>query len=219
MTAFASLQVWAGLPGAMQESRDQWPPLGNSSCFCRPSYSLYTTNTTTMSDEPPEIDAHKVSVEELCKRFKSNIEEGLTKEQVAEGQKEHGPNAIRSPPQVPIWVRLCCFCFCLEEIKKNGFSYGPEYQKNPAKTARVRRNGSTVEIPAEDLTLGDIVELKAGDMVPADIRIIKADGFEVIIINTVIIIIIIITIIISIADLINQQGGPVLPDWVIRTGF
>jgi len=132
-----------------------------------------------MSEEPPEIDAHKVSVEELCKRFKSNIEEGLTKEQVAEGQKEHGPNAIRSPPQVPIWVRLCCFCFCLEEIKKNGFSYGPEYQKNPAKTTRVRRNGSTVEIPAEDLTLGDIVELKAGDMVPADIRIIKADGFEV----------------------------------------
>jgi len=126
-----------------------------------------------------EVDAHKVSLEELCKRFNTNIESGLTKEQVAEGQKEHGPNQVKNPPQVPIWVRLCCFCFCLKEIKKNGFSYGPFYQKNPAKTTRVRRNGSTVEIPAEDLTLGDIVELKAGDLIPADIRIIKSDGFKV----------------------------------------
>ena len=92
---------------------------------------------------------------------------------------------MKNPPQVPIWVRLCCFCFCLKEIKKNGFSYGPFYQKNPAKTTRVRRNGSTVEIPAEDLTLGDIVELKAGDLIPADIRIIKSDGFKVFIIITI----------------------------------
>ena len=105
-----------------------------------------------------ETDAHKVSLEELCKRFNSNIEEGLTKEQVVEGQKEHGPNQIRN-------------------------------QKNPAKTARVRRNDSTVEIPAEDLLVGDIVEMKAG-IVPADIRIIKLDGFMVFTINIIIIIII-----------------------------
>ena len=135
-----------------------------------------------MSGEEREIDAHKVSLEELCKRFNTNVESGLTKEQVAEGQKEHGPNQIRNPPQVPIWVRLCCFCFCLKEIKKNGLSYGPEYQKNPAKSTHVRRNGSTVEISAEDLTVGDIVDLKAGDLVPADIRIIKSDGLKVIII-------------------------------------
>ena len=103
-----------------------------------------------------ETDAHKVSLEELCKRFNSNIEEGLTKEQVVEGQKEHGPNQIRN-------------------------------QKNPAKTARVRRNDLTVEIPAEDLTVGDIVEMKAGDVVPADIRIITSDGFMVIIIVIIII--------------------------------
>ena len=72
-----------------------------------------------------ETDAHKVSLEELYKRF--NIEEGLTKEQVAASQKEQGSNQIRNPPQVPIWVRLCCFCFCLEEIKKNGFSNKPGY--------------------------------------------------------------------------------------------
>ena len=36
-----------------------------------------------------------------------------------------------------------------------------------------------VEISAGDLTLGDIVEVKAGEMIPADIRIIKSDGFKV----------------------------------------
>ena len=41
-----------------------------------------------------------------------------------------------------------------------------------------------MEIPAEDLTVGDIVEMKA------DIRIIKSDGFMVITINIIIIIII-----------------------------
>ena len=40
-------------------------------------------------------------------------------------------------------------------------------------TITVRRNGELSEIPAEDLTVGDIVLLSAGDRVPADIRLIK----------------------------------------------
>ena len=134
-----------------------------------------------MSDQrgEVEIDAHKLSVEELCKRFNTNIESGLTKEQVVESKEEQGPNQVKNPPYVPIWVRLCCFCFCLDEIKENGFSSPPEFQENPAKTAHVRRNGSKVEISAADLTVGDIVEVKEGDLVPADIRIIKSDGFKV----------------------------------------
>ena len=36
-----------------------------------------------------------------------------------------------------------------------------------------------MEISASDLALGDIVEMKAGDMIRADIRIIKSDGFKV----------------------------------------
>ena len=126
-----------------------------------------------------DIDAHKVTLEELFKRLNTNVESGLSKEQVEEGLKEHGPNQLPTPPSVPIWIRVCCFCFCLDEIKKNGFSHGPQYHENPAKTAQVRRNGSTMEISAGDLTVGDIVELKTGDLIPADVRIIKSDGFKV----------------------------------------
>ncbi len=40
-------------------------------------------------------------------------------------------------------------------------------------TVTVKRNGELSEIPAENLTVGDIVLLSAGDRVPADIRLIK----------------------------------------------
>lgn len=45
--------------------------------------------------------------------------------------------------------------------------------------ATVIREGAKHMIPAEDVVLGDIVEVKGGDRVPADIRVIKAHGFKV----------------------------------------
>lgn len=35
------------------------------------------------------------------------------------------------------------------------------------------------ELPAEELVVGDIVEIKFGDRVPADIRVISAQGLKV----------------------------------------
>ncbi len=40
--------------------------------------------------------------------------------------------------------------------------------------ARVRRNGTTMIVSAETLVPGDIVELEAGDAVPADIRLVES---------------------------------------------
>ncbi len=42
-----------------------------------------------------------------------------------------------------------------------------------AETAVVRRNGEVTEIPAAELTLGDIVLLDAGRVVPADLRLVE----------------------------------------------
>src|SRR3954469_25168108 len=46
-------------------------------------------------------------------------------------------------------------------------------------TARVRRDGSEAEIPAEQLVVGDVVLLSAGDQVPADGRIVRASALQI----------------------------------------
>merc|ERR1712226_905085 len=45
--------------------------------------------------------------------------------------------------------------------------------------AVVRRNGEKITVKAAELTLGDIIEVKFGDRVPADLRVIEARGFKV----------------------------------------
>ncbi len=46
-------------------------------------------------------------------------------------------------------------------------------------TARVRRDGDAAEIPAEQLVVGDVVLLSAGDQVPADGRIVAASSLQI----------------------------------------
>ena len=45
--------------------------------------------------------------------------------------------------------------------------------------AIVLRGGGKHEVKAENLVVGDIVDVKFGDLVPADIRVIQASGFKV----------------------------------------
>jgi P-type Ca2+ transporter type 2C len=46
-------------------------------------------------------------------------------------------------------------------------------------TARVRRDGTEAEIPAEQLVVGDIVLIAAGDEVPADGRIVTSSALQI----------------------------------------
>lgn len=41
-------------------------------------------------------------------------------------------------------------------------------------TVCVTREGEKKEIPLEEIVVGDIVSLSAGDMLPADVRILRA---------------------------------------------
>ena len=41
------------------------------------------------------------------------------------------------------------------------------------------RDGQKINIKAEELTVGDVVEVKFGDRIPADIRVLEARGFKV----------------------------------------
>src|SRR6201991_891793 len=45
--------------------------------------------------------------------------------------------------------------------------------------ARVRRDGKLAQLPAEQLVPGDVVEIEAGDVVPADGRVLAAATLEV----------------------------------------
>merc|ERR1711953_570245 len=174
-----------------------------------------------------EIDVHRVSVDELCKRFTTSVEHGLTDAQALKGLQEHGPNALTPPPTIPEWVKFCqclfsgfamllwfgaILCFLAYGIQASAYEEPPDdnlylgivlsavvtvtgifsyYQE--AKSAKimesfknlvpqyavVRRNGEKITVKAAELTLGDIVEIKFGDRVPADLRVIEARGFKV----------------------------------------
>ena len=52
-------------------------------------------------------------------------------------------------------------------------------QKMAAATTKVLRDGKVCEIPSEDLTVGDVVLLEAGDAVPADGRIIESASLKI----------------------------------------
>ena len=52
-------------------------------------------------------------------------------------------------------------------------------KENLNKQANVIRDGQTVTILRREIVCGDIVEIKAGDEIPADLRIIQADGIKV----------------------------------------
>jgi len=53
------------------------------------------------------------------------------------------------------------------------------FKKLVPQTANVIRSGSQVQVDVTDLTVGDIVEVKYGDRIPADIRIIESSGLKV----------------------------------------
>ena len=46
-------------------------------------------------------------------------------------------------------------------------------------TARVRRDGVESQIPAEELVVGDVVLITAGDQIPADGRIVAASALQI----------------------------------------
>merc|ERR1712127_586841 len=174
-----------------------------------------------------EIDVHKVSQEELLKRFGVNLETGLTTEQAKQKFEEHGPNALTPPPTTPEWIKFCknlfsgfamllwtgaILCFVAYSIQASAFEEPPDdnlylgvvltavvtvtgvfsyYQES--KSAKIMesfknlvpqyalclRDGEKLTIKADELTVGDIVEIKFGDRCPADMRVLECRMFKV----------------------------------------
>ncbi|MED6278557.1 Sodium/potassium-transporting ATPase subunit alpha-3, partial [Characodon lateralis] len=53
------------------------------------------------------ITEHKMSVEEVCQKYNTDIVQGLTNAKAAEYLARDGPNALTPPPTTPEWVKFC----------------------------------------------------------------------------------------------------------------
>ncbi len=174
-----------------------------------------------------ELDVHKISLDELYKRFTTDPTKGLTSKQAKINYERDGPNALTPPPTTPEWVKFCknlfggfslllwvgaILCFIAYSIQATTFEEPPDdnlylgivltvvvivtgvfsyYQESKSSKimesfknmvpqyALCIRDGEKATLKAEELTIGDVVEVKFGDRIPADMRIIESRGFKV----------------------------------------
>ena len=90
----------------LESSKKSFPP--NLDTYHNPE-SFEFTDTQRMDNlkQELELDVHKVSLDELCKRFKTDLNRGLTDSQAKANFEEYGPNALTPPPTTPEWVKFC----------------------------------------------------------------------------------------------------------------
>ncbi|XP_053480787.1 sodium/potassium-transporting ATPase subunit alpha-3b [Ictalurus furcatus] len=173
------------------------------------------------------LTEHKMSVEEVCRKFQTDIVQGLTNAKAAEFLIRDGPNALTPPPTTPEWVKFCrqlfggfsillwtgaILCFLAYAIQAateddpsrdnlylgvvlsavviitGCFSYFQEaksskimesFKNMVPQQALVIREGEKMQINAEEVVAGDLVEVKGGDRIPADLRITSSHGCKV----------------------------------------
>ncbi|XP_069804873.1 sodium/potassium-transporting ATPase subunit alpha-3 isoform X2 [Dendropsophus ebraccatus] len=205
------------------------------------SYRVATTQDNKEGDSPQkkakkEMDdlkkevamtEHKMSVEEVCRKYNTDCVQGLTLSKAAEILARDGPNALTPPPTTPEWIKFCrqlfggfsillwigaILCFLAYGIQAGTeddpandnlylgivlaavviitgcFSYYQEaksskimesFKNMVPQQALVIREGEKMQLNAEEVVVGDLVEIKGGDRVPADLRIISAHGCKV----------------------------------------
>ncbi|XP_019645943.1 PREDICTED: sodium/potassium-transporting ATPase subunit alpha-1-like [Branchiostoma belcheri] len=107
-----------------------------------------------------DIDDHMISLEEFCTRYNTSTDVGLTRAMAAEVFERDGPNCLIPPRKTPKWVK---------DFVKDMFP----------KQTLVIRSGEPISVDIENVVVGDLVQLKGGDRIPADVRIVEADGFKI----------------------------------------
>jgi len=80
-----------------------------------------------------------------------------------------------SPANIIVIAVLILVSTLLEFIEEFRSNTAAEKLKEMVQTScTVIRNGKEIKVPVKEITIGDIVILSAGDMIPADVRIIKS---------------------------------------------
>ncbi|XP_039648588.1 sodium/potassium-transporting ATPase subunit alpha-1-like [Perca fluviatilis] len=174
-----------------------------------------------------DLDDHKLTLDELHRKYGTDLTRGLSNSRAKDILARDGPNALTPPPTTPEWVKfckqlfggfsmllwigaiLCFFAFTIQTITEDEaandnlylgvvlssvviisacFSYYQEakssrimdsFKKMVPQQALVIREGEKKMINAEEVVVGDLVEVKAGDRIPADVRVVSAHGCKV----------------------------------------
>lgn len=151
--------------------------------------------------------------ETIATLLNTDVQKGLTTEQVAYNKKKYGANVLPVEPirwwnilwkqcsslLVLIFVGLGIVSLLLGEITNAliiatcvltnlSFGFYQEYSTTQAiallkkyliSYVKVRRNNTTITIPSNDLVVGDILILEAGDRLFADIRIVAENNLMI----------------------------------------
>ncbi|MGH0148152.1 UNVERIFIED_CONTAM: hypothetical protein FKN15_012153 [Acipenser sinensis] len=131
-----------------------------------------------------DIDDHQLSFEELEMKYTTSVTKGMTSTMAAQVLERDGCNELKPPKGTPeyikfarqlagglqclMWVAavICFIAFGILMGQGNLTSYDDQ--------ATVFRDGQKFNINANQLVVGDLVEVKGGDRVPADVRIVSA---------------------------------------------
>ncbi|KAK5891457.1 hypothetical protein CgunFtcFv8_018708 [Champsocephalus gunnari] len=174
-----------------------------------------------------DLDDHKLTLDELHRKYGTDLARGLSNARAKEILLRDGPNALTPPPTTPEWVKFCrqlfggfsmllwigaLLCFLAYGIQAASedepandnlylgvvlsavviitgcFSYYQEAKSSKImdsfknlvpQQALVLRDGEKKNINAEEVVVGDLVEVKGGDRIPADLRVVSASGCKV----------------------------------------
>ncbi|KAM9604690.1 potassium-transporting ATPase alpha chain 2 [Trichechus inunguis] len=203
------------------DSKEKYRGLKNKCSHCKKNDQIEEIK------EELDLDDHKLSSEELEKKYGTNIITGLSSARAAELLARDGPNSLNPPKETPeivkflkqmvggfsilLWVGaiLCWIAYGIEYsndpsssldnvylgavlalvvVLTGIFAYYQEakstnimasFSKMIPQQALVIRDAEKKTIPSEQLVVGDIVEIKGGDQIPADIRLLSSQGCKV----------------------------------------
>ncbi|KAL4447137.1 hypothetical protein ABPG74_013989 [Tetrahymena malaccensis] len=187
----------------------------------------HATNKKMTKDEQAKAQLaskvdHKISIDEVCSKYQTKLESGLTQQQADHCLQEYGPNKLSEKKKTPWWVKLIkeltngfalmlwvggALCFITYGLTPDdpsnlylgvviiiviSITSGITFQQNAKSEAlmdsfknfipqnsTVIRDGTIKIVNAINLVVGDVVMIKAGEKIPADLRIVESNEMKV----------------------------------------
>ncbi|KAG5651926.1 hypothetical protein H0H81_006907 [Sphagnurus paluster] len=146
------------------------------------------TNTAFSVTVPPKNPdfsslgptAHTLTVQQLAEDLGTSPVDGLSKNEAARRLESCGPNVLDGDDGVSAMEVL------IKQLGTVGFFQEYRAEKTmdslrqlSSPTALVIRNGESTAIPAQRVVPGDVVMIKTGDVISADMRLISVSNLEV----------------------------------------